>query len=193
MATLKDIAAFKTEIESLPVGQRAIKRDMLLDMLESLSDVQGLLNINNAPRDPADAAAVNVTCTGAWETFAVWGRSVDTKGLQEQPTPGTAPFNGFMLKAGGAGNWKTHCYLKGQCDTDGLIRIRFARVLTDDTVDPDAMFSDREDVLTGKEFKLNFTALKKNMVAGEIMLMQIRGPNGAVVTVHEAEFESQRG
>lgn len=193
MATLRDIATFQAEITALPVASRGISKETFIDLLESLSDVQGLLNINNAPRDPADAAAVNVACTGAWETFAVWERSVDTKGLQEQPTPGTAPFNGFLLKAGGAGNWKTHCYLKGQCDTDGLIRIRFARVLTDDTVDPDAMFSDREDVLTGKEFKLNFTALKKNMAVGEIMLMQIRGPTGAVVTVHEAEFESQRG
>lgn len=190
MATLKDIETLQAEIEAK--GFRGITKTELLDALESLADVQAIMNISNGPRNPLLPGAVNFTCSGAWQTFDLWERSTDTKGVQEQPTPGSPPFDSYRIRSGGAGNWKGVARLKGQCDTDGTVRIRFARILTDQTVDQ-ISFRDQKDVVAGQEFGLDFHALKKGILANEKLIMQIRGPSGGVVTVHEAHFLVERG
>ena len=190
MATLKDIATLQQELLDAPF--RGITKTEFIDALESVADVQGILNISNAPRDPLDVDAVNFTCSGAFETFNLWERSTDTRGVQEQPVPGTPPFDSYRIRNGGAGNWNATARLKGQSDTNGLIRIRFAKILVDSSIDTEP-FRDQIDAVAGEEFNLSFHSLKKNILADEKLIMQIRGPAGAVVTVHEAHFWVKRG
>ena len=47
MATLKDISDFQAEL--LAKGFREIDENDLVDMLQSLANVQGVLSVNNAP------------------------------------------------------------------------------------------------------------------------------------------------
>ena len=190
MATLRDIAELEAEI--LAAGLRGITKQQILEALTSLSDVQGILNISNAPADPLDPQAVNVPLSGPYQNFDQWERTRDTKGVQEGPTVGVAPFEYYEIRNGGSGNWNAMARLKGSCDTAGTVRIRLMLV-EGGTVENSQPYNDKEVVVADGKFDLEFHAMIKNVAVGDRLLMQVRGPNGGVITLEEGHFWVKRG
>jgi len=184
MATLREIAALQAEIEA--AGLRGLTEEPLLEALQSLADVQAIMSISNG--------AVEYTfTTSAWgPIFDLWEDNTDTQGVQEGPTPGTPPYEHYLIKPNGGGNWKLSGRLRGTCDTPGTIRIRPCAVRLDTTIDSFG-FNDLETVVADGKFDLSFEALTLNRVGGEKLALQPRGPNGGKVTIVTGHLVVKRG
>lgn len=185
MATLREIADIQADIDA--AGQRGVTKTFINDSLESLADVQGVLSISNG--------AVNYTfTTSAWgPIFDEWTTQDDVKGVQEGPTPGTPPYEHYLIKTNGGGNYKMSGKLKGVCDTAGTIRIRPAAIRTDTTIESFGYNDIDVNVGAGGKFDLSFEGLTFNRVAGEKLCMQIRGPNTGIVTIVTGYLSIKRG
>lgn len=184
MASLREIADLIAQIDS--AGFRGNAKDVLTDALQSLADVQAIMSISNG--------AVEYTfITSAWgPIFDLWEDNTDTQGVQEGPNPGTPPYEHYLIKPNGGGNWKLSGRLRGTCDTPGTIRIRPCAVRLDTTIDSFG-FNDLETVVADGSFDLSFEGLTLNRVAGEKLALQPRGPNGGVATIVTGYLVVKRG
>lgn len=185
MANLRDIAELQAEIEALPF--RGINKERLLETLESLADVQAVLYINNL--------AVPYTLSGAFAIFDQWQTSRDTKGVQEQPTPGTPPFDGLLLKANAGGTWNSMLHMTCVADASVTIQARLAIVDADGLTVFSEPFRDSCDATAGVEFALGFHGMSKNVLPQQKLIVQMRaqGNPGTGIIVSNAQFWTKRG
>lgn len=185
MADLREVVPLQAEIEG--AGQRGITKDQILEIIQSISTVQADMTISNG--------SVDFTFVGsAWgPIFDEWEDNTDTQGVQEGPTPGTPPYEHYLIKPNGGGIWAMSGRLKGTCDTAGTVWVRPVIVRTDLTLDSFGHI-DKSTILAGGEFDLSFTgATTRVLLEGEKMALQFRGPNGGIATIVTGHLVVKRG
>lgn len=203
MANLKTISDLKTEIETIitnvsggAAGPRGVSisnfvepiLSAVVDAIESNSGVGGVLNISNGSSPNED-----VVCDGNFNLINVWSTSTDTKGVTENRDPVDNHLLGtYELKNNADGDWTTGTNLRFTTDTAGTYRCRVVKINTDDTVDVQK-YRDRIDLGVDEIGHMAVIGgLIKNLVSGEKLGLEFRGPNNAVVTFLSGQFAVER-
>lgn len=181
MATLKTVDNLLASIDLS--GTRGTTGEKIQDLVESLASVYGHMALSNP--------GTTHTCNNAWQTFAEWTTSRDTRGVQDNLTTGE-----YTLKAGAGGQWEHIIHLEFSVDTTGTYRIRPRSELAAATEIAMGADSARIEALTAGDV-VTWTLIGVNGVAepldeGGKMYTQIRGPNNAVVTPIQGFFRVKR-
>ena len=181
MATLKTVQEMLDSIDTS--GARGTTGQEVQDLVESLASVYGHMALSNP--------GTTHTCNNAWQTFAEWTTSRDTRGVQDNLTTGE-----YTLKAGAGGQWEALIHLEFSVDTTGTYRIRPRSELADTTEVAMGADSARVQTLTAGDTVV-WTLIGVNAVGqlldeGGKLYTQIRGPNTAVVTPIQGFFRVRR-
>jgi len=182
---LQDTAELSADIEGR--GKRQITKQDLLDLIESLASVGGTLNTNGGSSPEQD-----IVGTGSWQRIDAWERSIDTKGVQDGLRDETDPGGWFKVRNKGSGTWSINTVLRFTTNKPGTYRFRVAKVLADGTA-VTTPFQDRTSLEAGEQGHVAIIGARiKNVLAGEKLQVEMRAPNGAIVTLQEAQFAADR-
>lgn len=184
MATLREINAFITDIESRPPEGRSITQEDFADVLQSLAKVSGAMALSTPT--PLTALAAG------WNRVDAFDVSRDTQGVQDGINDLTDPGGWFQIKNQGGGDYTCSGMLRFASDTAGTFEMRVSQVdeLGNETTTP---FQDAVVVAVGETAQLNIaSALVRGVVTGQRLQLSVKGPNGAIATVIYGQFGVQR-
>lgn len=171
MATLKTVKDMQDAIIA-GAGDRGTTGSALIDIIESLASVFGVMTMN--------LPGVNHTFSGAWENWSRWQNSRDTRGLLDDLVAGD-----YELKAGADGRWVVGGYIKYQANTVGTYRWRPRLIKPPST--HIILLGQDEHITTavGETVRLlavGLTPAASDAVVADKLSMQVRGPAGAIAT-----------
>lgn len=177
---LRDIKELEAEVEARP--KRGITKQDLLDLLQSQAKVAGTLLINGGA-----APDQQLTIAAGWNRIDVWERSIDTQGVRDGLTDETDPGGWFRISNAAAGDYSMTGRLRAVVSDAGDYEIRAAHF---DGVDvQNTPFHDKVTAVADEEITLAFdTGIEKDVARDERLQMEIRGPNGATVTILYGQF-----
>lgn len=181
MATLKTVQDLLSSIDT--TGSRGSTGTKIQDLIESLASVYGHMALSSP--------GTTHTCNNAWQTFAEWTTSRDTRGVTEDLLAGE-----YTLAEGGGGQWEIMVDLAFSVNTTGTYRLRPRSELADTTEVAMGADSARvESVTAGSTVKwslIGVTGVGSDLDTGGKLYVQIRGPNGALITPIHGYFRARR-
>lgn len=179
MADLKKIQGLIDDIEG--AGLRGVLKQWIADLVLSLSSVYGVSYLTNP--------ATTFTTDGSWTNFDQWEQSRDTRGLVEDLAEGW-----YTLKANADGKWEVEGFLYCTVDTAGTYRWR-PRLIRADLSEVTLTQPIELDLSAGEKVffhAIGLTSAANDALQGDHLVMQMRTPNGAIVTPHFGSFRCQR-
>ncbi|MEW8253767.1 MAG: hypothetical protein AB2747_05395 [Candidatus Thiodiazotropha taylori] len=182
MATLRDIDQAVAELEA--AGPRSTTKEMVANLLFSLARVGGVMFKRNGT-DPMTIAA-------GWNRIDTWDNMRDTRGVQDGLQDTTDPGGWMKVRNAGSGMWIGSASIRFNTDTAGRYEIRIGHL--DDTgaviVEP---YQDEAEFPAGNDNLMVVSQfLIKNLLAQHKLQLEIRGPNGAVITITHGQFGAFR-
>ena len=179
---LKSISELQAEVES--AGYRGISAQTLLDTLQSLAKVAGTMVLN----DPLPQAALSQ----GWNRVDGWSLSFDTQGVKSGLDDPTDPGGYYSINVNAGGDYTCSAMLRFVSDIDGLYELRIAKRDSGGSASY-IQYQDAINVVAGDTAQLNIASgLIKGVSNDDRLQLEIKGPNGAVVTAVYAQFGVQR-
>ena len=179
---LRAIADIQAEVET--AGFRGINAQTLLDTLQSLVKVAGTMSLDDPISTPPIGAG--------WNRVDIWDQSRDTQGVKDGLDDPDDPGGWYRINRVASGDYSCNANLRFTTDLEGLYQMRIARV--DENGDP--LTSSDQDVVdapAGVTVQLTIvSALIKNVDNGNKLQVEVKGPNGAVITGLYGQFGVQR-
>jgi len=178
---LRDIKELSAAIEA--AGLRGIGKQEILDALQSQIKVGGCFSIR-------DGVAPIVIAAG-WNRIDTWERSIDTQGVRDGLADPTDPGGWYRISNAAAGDYTISATIRFTADVAGDYTIRAA--IDDGTTVNNTVYHDAVTVEAGGTGHLAIAAaVLKDVSRNERLQLEIKGPNGASVTIQYGQFGIQR-
>jgi hypothetical protein len=187
MATLREIQAFITDIESRDPEGRSITQEDFANVLQSLAKVGGAMAYEGAPSP--------VVIGAGWNRLDVFANSFDTQGLLSGITDIGDPGGWYEVRNQGAGDYTVSAMVRFTADTAGLYELRATKATFDGAnwISDFSVYQDAVTVVGGEEVVLQIAAaIIENAVTGDRLQMEVRGPNPAIASPVRAQWGAQR-
>jgi hypothetical protein len=170
---LKPISTLQTELET--AGNWGITKQALLDILQSLVKVGGSMSIT--------AGTTPITLGANWKRIDTWERSIDTQGVVAGLNDATDPGGYYRVPPAGVGDYSISASVRATVSVAGDYELRLVTVL--DGVTTVTPYRDKVAVPAGSTtFHMMIgNGTVKNILPQTRMQLEIKGPNGAVVTI----------
>ena len=179
---LKAIADLQGEIES--AGLRGIGKQALLDTLQSLAKVAGTMSL--------DAPSIAEPLSAGWNRVDIWNRSRDTQGVKDGLDSPQDPGGWYKINRAASGDYSCNASIRFTTDTDGLYQMRISKVLGNGDPGGNSDF-DAVDTVAGITTQLTIvSSLLKNVDNDDRLQVEVKGPNGAVITALFGQFGVSR-
>jgi hypothetical protein len=158
-------------------SSRGRRRQLLLDFMQSTAKTGGTFFINGGVSPDDD-----FTLQPGWNRLDIGGRAVDTQGVMDGTTDAADPGCWFQVRPAGEGDYSFSTSLRLRVSLAGEYEYRVAYVEVDGTV-KNTPFHDAVTLDAGEGGLLVIASgLRKDLLRGERLQAELRGPNGSVIT-----------
>ena len=184
MPNLKGIKTFIADIEARDPQGRTITQQDFADVLQSLSKVAGTMSLSTT--------VSGTQLVAGWNRLDMWDKSKDTQGVKDGLSDPTDPGGYYTINSAAQGDYTCCASIRFSADISGVYRMRIAQI---DGTSTFASSSDEDAInaTAGDTVQLVIaSALIKNVVDGDRLQVEFRGPNGATVTGYYGHFGVQR-
>lgn len=183
---LREIKDIEAEVEA--AGLRGITKQQILDALRSQAKVGGAMSINGG--------TTPMTIAAGWNRIDAWERSIDTQGVADGLAYVTDPGGWYRVSNAAAGDYTCSAAIRALVSDAGDYEIRLATVDDQDpAVKSTTPYHDKVTASADQVIHLSIAAavikdmgVADNGVRKRYLQLEIKGPNGADVTIQYGQF-----
>ncbi len=169
---LREVQELQDAVEAS--GFRGTRKQDLLDTLQGQAKIGGAFHLNGG--------AADFTIVNGWNRLDVWTAAVDTQGIKDGTADATDPGGWFGITNPGAGDYDFRASFRFSATLAGEYEIRVAYVESDGTIN-NTPFHDAFVLGAGGSGQLVIAAgVRKNLLKDERLQLEMRAPNGSVIT-----------